>query len=181
MRKINLDYIEKQLQKENYKLLSRKYINAKQKLLFLCPKNHKHYLTYNKWKKGQRCKTCKNSGKTSQGERIIESNLKNLTYLREYKIPECKNIKPLPFDFAIFDSQKNLKALIEFNGEQHYRPIRKFGGKKAFVNQTARDKIKMEYCAKNNIPLLIIKFDQKDSINDIIENFLKTISYAISE
>ncbi len=175
MRRIDLEYIKKQFEKEKYQLLSRKYINAKQKLLFLCPENHKHYLTYNKWKKGQRCKTCKNSIKFSQGEKMIELNLKNLIYSREYKIPECKNIKPLPFDFAIFDSNKTLKALIEFNGEQHYRPVRKFGGKKAFVNQTARDKIKIEYCSSNNIPLLIIKFDQKDSINEIIESFLKTI------
>jgi hypothetical protein len=175
MRRIDLEYIKKQFEKENYQLLSKKYINAKQKLLFLCPKKHKHYLTYNKWKKGQRCKTCCLSIKSSQGEKMIELNLKKISYLREYKIPECKNIKPLPFDFAIFDSDKNLKALIEFNGEQHYRPVRRFGGKKAFIGQSERDRIKVDYCLRNNIPLLIIKFDQKDSIGEIVENFLKTI------
>jgi hypothetical protein len=174
-KKLDIKYVEMQFSKDDYKLLSKKYINAKQKLLFECPRKHRHYITYDKWKKGQRCKTCQLSEKSSQGERMIEKTITNLIYLREYKIPECKNIKPLPFDFAIFDSNKTLKALIEFNGEQHYRPVRRFGGKKAFVNQTARDKIKIEYCSSNNIPLLIIKFDQKDSINEIIESFLKTI------
>jgi hypothetical protein len=91
-------------------------------------------------------------------------------YKREYKIPECKNIYPLPFDFAIFDDNNNLKLLIEFNGEQHYRPIQKFGGKKAFTQQVKRDKIKIDFCKSNNLNLLIIRFDEYD----LIENILST-------
>lgn len=174
-KKLDYSFVKHQFEKENYLLKSKQYRSAKQKLFFQCPYKHKHYITYDKWKRGQRCKTCQISTKISKGEQLIKDKLKNFSYLREYKIADCKNIKPLPFDFAIFDSCKNLKALIEFNGEQHYRPIRKFGGKKAYQQQVNRDKIKIDYCNKNSIPLLVIKFDQTNSLDKIIDDFLKTL------
>jgi len=36
------------------------------------------------------------------------------------------------FDFVIFDNQNNIKKCIEYNGEQHYKPVELFGGEKAF-------------------------------------------------
>jgi len=40
--------------------------------------------------------------------------------------------RPLRFDFAIFDDDGTLVALIEYNGKQHYEPSPKFGGKRGF-------------------------------------------------
>ncbi len=179
-KKFDVGFIHKQLQKENFKLISKKYSNAKQKILIECPKKHRHYITYDKWKRGQRCKTCTKLNKGSIGEKLVETQLKKVSFQKEFIIPECKNIKPLPFDFAIFNSEKKLVFLIEFNGEQHYKPIKKFGGKKAFHAQVFRDNIKKNFCLKNKIPLLIIKFDQQEIISELVGDFLK-LHYAISE
>ncbi len=37
-----------------------------------------------------------------------------------------------------------------------------------------KDKIKMEYCQKNNIELIIIKYDQYEKINEILNAKLCT-------
>lgn len=99
----------------------------------------------------------------------IESFLKNknIPYQREFKIKECKYKYPLPFDFAIFSSGE-LKMLIEYDGEQHFKPIKYFGGDKNFELRKIRDKIKDEYCLKNNIKLLRIPYNKENEIKEIL-------------
>lgn len=108
----------------------------------------------------------------SNGVKRIKAHLESLkiSFKQEYKIPECKNIRPLPFDFAIF-SDCVLVGLIEYNGIQHYEKIRRFGGKKALIKQQKHDLIKVEYCATHNIPFLVIHY-QSDNIEELCEEFL---------
>ena len=61
--------------------------------------------------------------------------------------------------------------LIE-DGRQHYEPIDCFGGSVQFEKQQQKDKIKMEYCRDNNIPLIII--DEIKDVQDRISTGLKT-------
>ncbi len=78
-------------------------------------------------------------------------------------------MKTLPFDFYI----TKLNLYIEYNGEQHYRPVQ-FGGmpiekaKDRFVSQKNRDGIKKKYCYENNLSLLIIPYWEKDNIENIL-------------
>ena len=55
---INIKFIKKFFEKEDYKLLTEKYINCKQKLDYICSKGHKHSICWNDWKTGHRCPTC---------------------------------------------------------------------------------------------------------------------------
>lgn len=43
---------------ERYKLLSKKYINNKQHLRFICPAGHEYFITWHNWAIGQRCGIC---------------------------------------------------------------------------------------------------------------------------
>lgn len=74
---------------------------------------------------------------------------------------------------------KNLKLLIEFNGEQHYKPVNfdsKVKTKEDFFQENIkRDKIKQEYCLKNNIPLLEIPYTEIFNIENIIRLKLKEV------
>lgn len=56
--KLNLEFIRSEFKKENYILLTKKYKNAFQKLDYICPKEHKHSINWNKWQQGKRCPTC---------------------------------------------------------------------------------------------------------------------------
>lgn len=110
----------------------------------------------------------------SKSEEYIESILKdnNLVYIPQYRINDCKDIYTLPFDFAVYTKDDNLK-LIEYDGRQHYEPVEWFGGEKAFKIRKRHDEMKTQYCLDNKIELIRIpytySFDQiKETIMDII-------------
>lgn len=80
--------------------------------------------------------------------------LNNIEHIRQYIIKECKYKLPLPFDFYL----PKYNVLIEVQGEQHYKPVDKFGGEKAYRLQIKKDSIKKQYCEYKNIPLIIISY-----------------------
>jgi ribosomal protein L19E len=118
---------------------------------------------------GYGCPLCCNS----KGEQLIENFLKDnkITFSRQYKFTDCKYKKSLSFDFAMINNNI-LYGLIEYQGIQHYKSIAHFGGDKNFLVRKIRDKIKQEYCIKNNIPLLVIPYTSFNTIETEIKNFL---------
>ena len=44
--------------KEGYQLLTIEYINCDQKLDYICPNGHKHFIRLHSWNNGNRCKIC---------------------------------------------------------------------------------------------------------------------------
>ncbi len=58
-RKENIEFIRSEFKKENYKLLTKEYISCEQKLKYICPKGHKHNISWTAWKnQDQRCPYC---------------------------------------------------------------------------------------------------------------------------
>ena len=104
------------------------------------------------FKNGVRCDKCK----SYKGELKIRDLLlkKGVFFEEQVRFSDCRLKKPLVFDF--FLPIHNI--LIEFDGEQHDRPIERWGGEKAFVLQKKRDLIKNEYCINKKIKLIRIKY-----------------------
>ena len=50
--------VRKSFEDEGYTLLTKNYINNKQKLEYLCPKGHKYSITFHNWLHGNRCAVC---------------------------------------------------------------------------------------------------------------------------
>lgn len=98
----------------------------------------------------------------SKGEFQIEQLLKehNINFQREFSFKDLKDLSLLRFDFAIFDCSNNLYCLIEFQGEQHYNTSN------GYYNETIikHDKMKIDYCEKNNIKLNIIKYKRNHNL-----------------
>ena len=46
MRKLTYEFVKEQFEKEGYTLLSEKYINCFTKLDYICPKGHKHSISW---------------------------------------------------------------------------------------------------------------------------------------
>ena len=115
----------------------------------------------------------------SKGEMAISKVLDDLKidYEEQYKIKECKHKLPLPFDFAIF-SNKQLKCLIEFDGEQHFEPN---FGKDNFVITQRNDKIKNDYCEANGINLIRIPYTEIKKIPEIIPKIVEETMTIMSE
>ena len=125
--------------------------------------------------KSKGCPKC--NKKISIGEKAI------LDFLEEREIPYERNktfkeIGKCSFDF--FVPEKNL--LIEFQGKQHYEPVKYFGGEEKFKVQQERDKIKKDFALKNNFSFLEIRYDEIQNIENILSGFLaQRLNVASSE
>lgn len=108
------------------------------------------------------CPLCSKDGK-SRGEEKIFNILQSMDikFIREKRFIDCKNLRPLPFDFYI--PSKNM--IIEYDGEQHFKP--KFN-EKSFEDTKKNDKIKNEYCKSKNIKLIRIPYTEFDNIENIL-------------
>lgn len=124
----------------------------------------------------QRCPSCTVSS-MSNGEKKIFDLLDRLRveFNPQYTFKDCKSINRLRFDFALMKEQEVL-GLIEFDGGQHFKPVKWFGGEKGFQKQKQRDEIKNKYCNENNIPLLRIPFWEYDNIDALTTEFIKTVA-----
>lgn len=82
------------------------------------------------------------------------------------------------YDFCILQHGK--RSMVEFDGEQHFSPVEQWGGDEAYKNQRKTDQEKNEWCEKNQIPLLRIRFDQKALIVELLNDFLENSSKYLS-
>ena len=62
----------------------------------------------------------------------------------------------------------SLRVLIEFQGEQHERPIEHFGGQKHFKIQQEHDKRKCEYAKEHGYKLIEIWYYDFDRTEEIL-------------
>jgi very-short-patch-repair endonuclease len=122
---------------------------------------HKHL-------KGQGCPECSFN---SKGEEYIKSHLEELDieYIRQHSFDSYKYINKLNFDFYL----PELNTCLEFDGIQHFKPIKDFGGEEEFEIIKKRDECKNKWCLENNVKLVRIRYDQ---IN-IIRKIIKDLSY----
>lgn len=112
-----------------------------------------------------RCPVC--SKLEPLGERFIRLYLEanSIRFIPQYRFRDCKDKKTLPFDFYLPD----YNLLIEFDGEGHYWAV---FGENSFLKTKEHDKIKTEYCKKNNINLIRIPFWEKSNIKNILDEQL---------
>lgn len=58
MRKLAHEFIKAQFEKEGYELLSKIYVNQREKLKTVCPEGHFYEVCWSDWKQGRRCPIC---------------------------------------------------------------------------------------------------------------------------
>lgn len=108
----------------------------------------------------------------SKGELKVKDYLikNNFKFKSHFGFSDCRNKNPLKFDFAIF-MKDNLIGLIEFDGLQHEKEVTIFSNS-SLKDRQYNDNIKNEYCLKNKIPLLRIKYNEINKIDSIISKTL---------
>ena len=130
----------------------------------LFTKDPEHFL------RGQRCPYC--YGNVSQGELFIEKFLKSnqISFVKEKQFDDfiSKNSQPYKFDFYI----EKLNLLIEYDGEQHFKPWSSKSGKENLKMNIQNDKIKNDYIINNNLNLLRIHYSELKNIKNILYNIL---------
>lgn len=122
----------------------------------------------------------------SKGERLTRFYLMNhnIKFKPQYSIHDCRDKMPLPFDFAIFDNQGKLSALIEYQGVQHYywmKSYRKAAERSLFTDDQIQlihkhDLIKKNFCKNHSIQLIEIKHkslnDRTSTANNLVKRTL---------
>lgn len=151
------------------------YKNNRDKVKIVCPHHGPFYQAPWSHISGNGCKSC--SG--SRMERLINLLLMDMgvNFAREFSFQDCRAVAPLRFDFAIFNEEHGEPVgLIEYHGEQHFRPVEHFGGKAEYEQRVIRDKIKEDYCSKNNLPLLVLSSENDKEIDIFISRFITKIA-----
>lgn len=80
----------------------------------------------------------------------LKNEFKNYNVIHQYK-PVWLGRQSLD----IFIEELNLA--IEYQGLQHYQPVKYFGGEEGFLKTLRRDKRKARLCKRNNITLIYVK------------------------
>ncbi len=141
------------------------YIDATTPILHKCLiDGNEWYISPSNILTGYGCPRCNES----KGERMVRQWLEshNIKFEPQKKFVDCRDKKPLPFDFYL----PEYNAVIEYNGLQHYTARDYFGGNKALAYIQRHDKMKEEYCKKNNIGFLCIPYFKNVDIE--LNNFL---------
>jgi len=90
------------------------------------------------------------------------------------RFSDCRDKQPLPFDRYL----PEFNILIEYDGEGHYKPIRRGNmtdeeSLQALKNTQKHDEMKTKYCKDNNIPLIRIPYWEKDNMEYFLFTQLK--------
>lgn len=162
-------YYKKLCDERDFTYLGAERINGYICVKFICNKHKEYGEQYQRIGNLKRRRFCQYCGSASYGEEKICSLLKEwgYSYERQYVFPDCKDKGVLSFDFYV----KGFNTCIEYDGEQHYEPI--YGNDNLKIVQR-HDKIKDDYCRKNNILLIRIPYWEQDDIsNYLFDEFLR--------
>lgn len=149
------------------------YKNTATKVCITCKDHGDFYQKPGHHMRSSGCPLCKHS----IGERVILNWFKkrNIEIEHHFSYPDLLGLggKSLEFDFYV----KRLNFLIEYDGEQHFRPV-KFNGiseekaKEQFRVSEHHDALKNQYCAEKAIPLLRIPYKEFKNIPEILTEAL---------
>jgi len=106
----------------------------------------------------------------SKGEKEIEKILikQNILFIPQKTFKGCKDKGLLKFDFYL----PKLNTCIEFDGIQHFKSFKFFGGVKRFKQTQKKDAIKNKYCKDSNIKLIRIPYTKFNEIETILSNIV---------
>jgi len=135
---------------------------CKNKIKIICEKHGVFYQSPILHMHGCGCPGCKKS----LGEMNVEGYLKtkHIEYFQNKSFEGCYYKNKLLFDFYL----PKYNITIEFDGLQHFQPVKHFGGCEGFRVTKARDTIKNTFCVNNNIGLIRIRYDEIDKIEEIL-------------
>ena len=144
--------------------------NTNKKVNIICKEHGEFKQNIHKHLNGQGCRYCVFK---SKGEEIVKLHLEeiNIKYIRQKYFETLRYVNPLSFDFYLPD----YNTCIEFDGEQHHKSVKWFGGEEGFKLNKERDNCKNIWCLENNIKLIRIKYNEIDKISKIIKEQLLVV------
>jgi hypothetical protein len=152
---------------DKYDYSAVQYNGCDKHVIIICKKHNKFSQQASSHINGHGCRKCG----ASTGEKLINTILTNynINFVHQKMFKDCINPKTngkLKFDFYLPD----INACIEFDGYQHFAPVKYWGGNANLEKTQYRDQVKNDYCTNNNISLLRIKYNE--NVEKVVNNFL---------
>lgn len=148
------------------------YVNDRTKVTIICPDHGPFTQKIASHILGQGCPKCKYWKKETKLFNLLVLEFPDINISRQAS-PEW--LEKQRFDFYFSD----YNIAIEYNGMQHYEPVKIFGGLERYKKQIEYDLLKKTKCVQNNCILYEIPFFYKKAdINNIIKNIKKIINGA---
>lgn len=146
------------------------YKDALSKVEIICPTHGSFFQSATHHLSGAGCPLCRESLGETKVRTFLERH--NILYIREHCVilpSSCKCRQRAFVDFFI----PALNTFIEFNGIQHYKTINRFHRDEwNLEDQQERDNALVEYCNRNGIYLVVIKYTDIKSVDDILTSEL---------
>ena len=147
-------FIEKsnKLHNNQYDYSKVNYVNSSTKVCIICPKHGEFWQTPSKHLIGHGCPICKESILENKIKMFLNEN--SITYEYQYRAEWLKNENDnfLSVDFYLPD----YGVVIECQGIQHFKSVKRFGGERMFKRRVMNDEIKKKLCKERGIDILYI-------------------------
>lgn len=167
----NKEYIDraKKVHGELYDYSKTKFNNTYEDVIIICKKHGEFKQKAGVHLRGSGCPICKSSKGELKILKILEDN--NIKFIREHPIDD--EYKAYKYDFYLPD----LNILIEYDGIQHFKSIKHFGGLSKLKEQKARDDTKNKLAILHNYKLIRIPYTRFKNIEDYL--FFRLSKYYI--
>jgi len=146
------------------------YINSKEKVIITCPEHGDFETTPNEHLAGRGCPKCHQSfGEHRVGLFLERHHIQHKPQKKLYYTDEYGEKHYFQVDFYIPSGN----IIIEYNGEQHYMPVKSWRGEKGYKDQLKRDATLRKYCKEHGYRLIEISYKKLRHIDEILEKELK--------
>ena len=71
----------------------------------------------------------------------------------------------------------SLNIAVEYNGQQHYKPVKRFGGEEKLANQIKRDEFVRQKCTEYNVRLIEWHYETKITEQKVYDLFSKYVDF----
>jgi very-short-patch-repair endonuclease len=156
--------------------------SSRRPLRFRCEEGHDFELSPGVVSRGSWCKICRN-----KTEALVTAFLATspLNFETQEHVPNPNGAWPFRVDWTVTLPDGN-RVVVELDGDQHFRPVKHWGGKDALVVGRARDIYKMVYFLNHGRRIIRLKqvdvllcksFDWHIQLKDSILNGRESIMY----
>ncbi|MDO4200689.1 MAG: hypothetical protein Q4D25_00980 [Bacteroidales bacterium] len=148
------------------------YKNEKSKVWVKCPEHGFFEISPEQHMAGFGCPICA----FTRGEQAVFNYLTehNIQFDYQYEFAST-DIFSTNTKFRVDFWLEKLNTIIEYNGEQHYKPVSIFGGEERYSIQQERDESLRIFCRQNKITLIEIPFWDYCNIDKILQKELNNI------
>ena len=132
------------------------YINDSTKICIICPEHGEFWQTPHNHLNGKGCNKCHEENHINEMllYNFLKNNLPNYNIVSQYK---NKFLDGQILDIYI----EELNIGVEYQGIQHFTPVKYFGGKEKYEYTIKMDRLKKEKCDSNNVKLFYFSKENK--------------------